>query len=148
MRINFEKYQAAEDKLHGLTATKELQRDRVEDLRRTLVLTEQAVRRGLAFGISSGALAELNISRRDSESFIACLKSDPARVLVLLQNHNDGVAGIVGGYVEVRNALNHAEKSLALTELEHGSLQTTVNRMRDFIRNFTNTANPLPRIVQ
>lgn len=147
MRIDYQKYQAAEDKLHGLTATRELQRDRVEDLKRNLVMNEQSVRRGLQFGVSSDALSELNISRRDAEGFIASLKSDPARVLVILENHNDGLAGIVSGYVEVRNALNNAEKSLALTEMEHGSLQTTVNRMRDFIRNFTRTAAPLPRLI-
>jgi hypothetical protein len=115
MRIDYQKYEAASDRLTGLSATLEKQRQRVNDIRRELALTEMA--------------------------------ASPAEVVVALQEAGDGLSAICADYAQRHNALGHAMKSLAQTELEHGESQATVNRMRSFIASFNNVSTAMPRIV-
>jgi hypothetical protein len=147
MRIDYQKYEAASDRLTGLSATLEKQRQRVNDIRRELALTEMAVRRGLQFGISANAAVALGIHKRDPHAFMAKLAASPAEVVVALQEAGDGLSAICADYAQRHNALGHAMKSLAQTELEHGESQATVNRMRSFIASFNNVSTAMPRIV-
>lgn len=147
MRIDYQKYEAASDRLTGLAATLERQRLRVNDLRREMALNEQAIRRGLQFGISPGAATTLGISKRDPNAFMAKLAESPAEVVVALEEEGDGLYGICANYAERHNALVHAMKAMAITEIDHTEAQTTVNRMRSFIASFTNTVVPMPRIA-
>lgn len=147
MRIDYQKYEAASDRLTGLSATLERQRQRVNDIRRELSLNEMAVRRGLQFGISAGAATALGISKRDPNAFMAKLASSPAAVVVALQEASDGLYGICANYAKRHNALGHAMKAMAVTEMEHAEVQSTVNRMRSFIASFSNAAIPMPRIA-
>jgi hypothetical protein len=78
---------------------------------------------------------------------MAKLASSPAEVVVALQEAGDGLYAICANYAERHNALSHAMKALGQTELEHGEIQSTVNRMRSFIASFSNLPASIPRIV-
>ena len=147
MRIDYTKYEAASDRLTGLSATLERQRQRVNDIRRELSLTEMAVRRGLQFGISASAATALGIQKRDPHAFMAKLAASPAEVVVALQQAGDGLSAICANYAERHNALGHAMKALGQTEMEHGEIQSVVNRMRSFIASFNNVSTAMPRIA-